>query len=147
FVVYNTSHNSGPRVDMVTSADGKSWSGAIRVDTQPNANAILPWAAAGGGRLCVGFYHQPYDFSQHLEFHTACAATSEAPTFTEFRVSTQVTSYRDRSLFLGDYTGMAVGGDGIFHPGWTDSRDSVKPETAIFSARLDFSHPQQPTAV
>ena len=29
------------------------------------------------------------------------------------------------SLFLGDYTGLAVGSDGIAHPVWSDTRNGV----------------------
>ncbi len=27
-----------------------------------------------------------------------------------------------QGLFIGDYTGMAVGSDGVLHPNWTDFR-------------------------
>jgi hypothetical protein len=45
------------------------------------------------------------------------------------------------STFLGDYTGLAVGSDGIAHPVWTDSRNpifaydpaSVDPRVPVFA--------------
>ena len=29
------------------------------------------------------------------------------------------------STFMGDYTGLAIGSDGIAHPVWTDSRNPI----------------------
>jgi hypothetical protein len=140
FVAYatNAGTTSDPDVELVTSSDGVNWSSApIRVNQDTGTTTQLqPSVAVQDGWLVVNFYTTA-DGADVVDDHLAYAPVSASPSFTEIRLSSVSTP--QPTGFLGDYTAVAFGSDGVAHAVWTDQREG--DDADAYSARIDFSPP------
>jgi hypothetical protein len=124
-------------VFVVRSKDGVHWSHTVDVGTA--ADEVYPAVAAYNGNVAVSFYTRNYDPSG-IGLDMAYAAIEDED-FYRFgaqrvhRVTTQtanpqiqfvgigaVTGNVLQGVFIGDYTAVAMGSDGVLHPCWTDFR-------------------------
>ena len=126
------------QVKLVSGGWG-ALSAPLRITTADSADKVFPAVAAGGGKIAVSYYTRAYSPSTPL-----CTATTSAPAggplpvcldyaaisssdgfAAETRLTTQSSNpyvqFRD-GAFIGDYSGIAMGSDGIAHPVWTDFR-------------------------
>jgi hypothetical protein len=139
FVAYatNAGGDDDPDVELVTSADGASWSAPIRINQDTcTSTQVQPSVAVRDGWLVVNFYSTA-DAADQVDDHVAYATASASPSFTEIRLSAAGTP--QPTGFLGDYTAVAFGTDGVAHAVWTDQR--VDDNADAYSARIDFSPP------
>jgi hypothetical protein len=137
---YDASGNSvktNGDVFIVTSQDGRHWSRTFGVGT--GADEVYPAIAAYGGTVAVSFYTRAYD--QHgigldmayvsgdaedlgslgnRRLHRVTSQTSSPQI--QFVAVGAVTGNVLQGVFIGDYTAVALGSDGVLHPCWTDFR-------------------------
>lgn len=137
---YDTSGNSiktNGDVFIVKSRDGTHWSGTVAVGT--GADEVFPAIAAYGGKVAVSFYTRVYDpngigldtayvsadaedFGE-MSQHRVHRITSQTPNpQIQFVAHGAVTGNVLQGVFIGDYTAVALGSDGVLHPCWTDFR-------------------------
>ena len=122
----------------MTSRDGRRWSAPQTVGT--SADEVYPAIAVDRGRVAVTFYTRTYDAAgTGLDY--AAVTSSAGPSLGALgssrvrRITTQtsdpaiqfvgigaVTGTILQGVFIGDYTSVAMGTDGVFHPAWTDFR-------------------------
>jgi hypothetical protein len=122
------------QVKLVTSPDGLTFSAPRRI-TSGAADKVFPAVAANVGKSAVSYYTRAY--SPDTETCAADGLTTGSPVCLDAaaRVSTdnfaselRLTDASSnpfvqfRGSFIGDYTGIALGSDGIAHPVWTDFR-------------------------
>jgi hypothetical protein len=122
---------------LSASFDGVHWLKTI--DIGSNDDEVYPAVAANGGKVGVTFYTRHYDPKGHgLDY-----AYVEAPEWDLWalgysrlhRVTTQTSDPNIQFVgvgavsgkvlqgeFIGDYTAVAMGWDGVLHPCWTDFR-------------------------
>jgi hypothetical protein len=122
---------------LISSFDGVHWSNPVDLGT--TADEVYPAVAAFGGRVAVSFYTRAFDpqgigldvgFVAGFEFDLddlAYARVHRVTTETEnpqiqFVASGAVTGNVLQGVFIGDYTAVALGADGVLHPCWTDFR-------------------------
>jgi hypothetical protein len=124
---------------LIGSYDGVHWSNPITLGTP--ADEVYPAVAAFGGRVAVSFYTRAFDpqgigldvgyvagfefdFDDlaHARLHRVTTAT-ENPQI-QFVATGAVTGNVLQGVFIGDYTAVALGADGVLHPCWTDFRGS-----------------------
>jgi len=122
-------------VFIVASQDGRHWSKTYGVGT--HADEVFPAIAAYGGKVAVSFYTRAYDPSGigldmayvageaenlgHLgRVHRVTSQTSNPQI--QFVAVGAVTGNELQGVFIGDYTAVALGSDGVLHPCWTDFR-------------------------
>ena len=124
-------------VFIVSSRNGKHWSGTIDVGTAEDE--VYPAIAAYDGKVAVSFYTRTYD-PNGIGLDMAYVA-GDAEDLRELgrhrvhRITTQTANPQIQFLgvglvsgkilqgeFIGDYTAIAMGSDGVFHPCWTDFR-------------------------
>jgi hypothetical protein len=134
---YATTTNS----DIIVSQSfdgGATWS-------SPQALAIandqfMPWAAYDGtGHLQIGYFDRSYDAANHLYGYTLASETTPGSlTFTTQQVTTALSdpvrndawfrrnvnpSYHNATGFIGDYSNIAILGNGGVGAFWTDLRE------------------------
>jgi hypothetical protein len=124
-------------VFVVASYDGVHWSQTVGLGS--GSDEVFPAVAAFGGRVAVSFYTRAYN-PKGIGLDVAYASASEAD-FWDLadarlhRVTTEtenpqiqfvgtgaVTGNVLQGVFIGDYTAVAMGFDGVLHPCWTDFR-------------------------
>lgn len=124
-------------VFIVASKDGRHWSRTYGVGT--GADEVFPAIAAHGGTVAVSFYTRVYDQRGigldmgyvsgeaedlgrlgHGRVHRVTSQTSD-PSI-QFVGIGAVTGNVLQGEFIGDYTAVALGSDGVLHPCWTDFR-------------------------
>jgi hypothetical protein len=124
---------------IVKSRDGTHWSRTVGLGT--HADEVFPAVAAYGGNVAVSFYTRVYD--QHGIGLDMAYVSAEAEDFAKLgsrrvhRITSQtsnpqiqfvatglVTGNVLQGVFIGDYTAVALGSDGVMHPCWTDFRGS-----------------------
>ncbi len=122
-------------VFIVASKDGRHWSQTYGVGT--GADEVYPAIAAYGGKVAVSFYTRAYDqngFGLDMGYvagegenlnrlgrvHRVTSQTSD-PNI-QFVGIGAVTGNVLQGEFIGDYTAVALGSDGVLHPCWTDFR-------------------------
>jgi hypothetical protein len=137
---YDSSGNSvktNGDVFIVASREGRRWSQTYGVGT--GADEVYPAIAAYGGQVAVSFYTRAYD--QHgigldmayvsgeaedlgkmgrRRLHRVTSQTSNPQI--QFVANGAVTGDVLQGVFIGDYTAVALGSDGVLHPCWTDFR-------------------------
>lgn len=125
-------------VFVASSLTGADWSGEITVGS--SADEVYPAVAAFAGHVLVTFYTRAYDATginldyafvpvlaigphRLLGLHLARITRQSENPQVQFVAQDLVdtTSYL-QGTFIGDYTAVAAGSDGIFHPCWTDFR-------------------------
>jgi hypothetical protein len=143
---YVTATNSD--VGVAESFDGgQTWKTTIFA---LSGDQFMPWGAFDpSGRLRVGFFDRSYDRANHRYGYTLATETKPGSlAFTRQQVSTSLSdpTANDRwfssvtenaafphpSSFLGDYSGIAAGTNGVASY-WTDMRSTV-----TFGARTGF---------
>jgi hypothetical protein len=119
------------------SLDGVHWSRTVDIGT--GDDEVYPAVAANGGQVGVTFYTRHYDpkgigldyaYVQAPEWNLGALGRNKV-----HRVTTQtsnpqiqfvgnglVTGKVLQGEFIGDYTAVAMGFDGVLHPCWTDFR-------------------------
>jgi len=127
-------------VFVVTSKNGIEWEKPLQFGTQ--ADEVFPAIAANDGHILVSFYTRFYAATGiNLDYAYAVLSDADNGKFAYegiVRLTGQSENPRvqfvaadaldkDRFLqgvFIGDYSAIAVGTDGVFHPCWTDFRGS-----------------------
>jgi len=126
-------------VFIIASQDGRHWSQTYSVGT--DADEVYPAIAAYGGQVAVSFYTRVYDPNGigldvayvsgeaedlgrlgHRRVHRVTSQTSNPQI--QFLAVGAVTGTVLQGVFIGDYTAVALGSDGVLHPCWTDFRGS-----------------------
>src|SRR6266403_1132972 len=137
---YDSSGNSvktNGDVFIVASRDGRHWSQTYGVGTR--ADEVYPAIAAYGGQVAVRFYTRAFDRNGsgldmayvsgeaedlgrlgHGRVHRVTSQTSIPQV--QFVAIGAVTGDVLQGVFIGDYTAVALGSDGVLHPCWTDFR-------------------------
>jgi hypothetical protein len=124
--------------DVIVSSStdgGATWSDPLTLGT--SADEVYPAVAANRGRMVVSFYTRSYatdgvgidyaaitgpSFSslEHQSLRRLSSETSNPQV--QFVSIGAVTNKVLQGVFIGDYTGVALGPDGVFHAAWTDFR-------------------------
>lgn len=127
---------NGNNADVVYSqktASGK-WSSPVTLGAQNGSQApgdqFFPWISANGGKVFVSWMNRAGVGDSYIEQATASADGGKSWTAAVI-VASATSTVTDGNLFgypscaasfIGDYTGIAVGSDGVAHPMWTDIR-------------------------
>jgi len=130
---HGTAADTNTDVFMVSSPDGANWSAPNAISTAVN-DQFYPWCAvAPGGALSVSFMDRSYD-PANVKYGITLARRHGGSVHAQ-RVDTGLSDPNHarwfpsatggKTTFLGDYTGLAVDGNGIAHPVWTDMRRVV----------------------
>lgn len=119
-------------VFVISSSDGRKWSDPQRFGT--SADEVFPAVAANDGRVAVSFYTRAYD-QNGIGLDYAYLAGKPGHKNQVRRITTQtenpqvqfvtvgaVSGEVLQGAFIGDYTAIAMGSDGVIHPCWTDFR-------------------------
>lgn len=127
-------------VFVIASHDGSNWSGPVQIGT--SADEVYPAVAANNGRVAVTFYTRKFDpngvgldfagvtgragkdFAQIGRHGVRRLTTQTSNPQIQFVMAGLVTGAVLQGVFIGDYTAVAMGSDGVFHPAWTDFRGS-----------------------
>jgi hypothetical protein len=124
-------------VFLVASRDGgRHWSNTVEIGTA--SDEVYPAVAAYDGSIAVTFYTRTYDPSGIGLDYAYVATNGDFDHLTHARVrrvTTQTSNPQIQFLgigavtglvlqgeFIGDYTAVAMGSDGVLHPCWTDFR-------------------------
>jgi hypothetical protein len=90
------------------------------------------WSAkTTGGQLVTSYYDRSYGTDQatgNLDFSLVAGNPGTNPIrATDFSLPppTEFPDANGYSVFMGDYTGLAVGSDGVAHPAWSDTRNPL----------------------
>jgi hypothetical protein len=124
-------------VFLISSWDGAHWSGTYDFGTA--ADEVYPAVAAFGGIVAVSFYTRTYDPKgigldmadvageafdlgslAGRPLHRVTSQTANPQI--QFVAKGAVTGNVLQGVFIGDYTAVALGADGVLHPCWTDFR-------------------------
>jgi hypothetical protein len=131
-----TADHTNTDILLVRSNDeGRTWSAPAFVSSV-SGDQFYPWAAFGpDGTVNVSYLDRSYD-ATNSKYGVTLARLG--PTGGSFRLQRVDTGLSDpnharwfsgatggKTLFLGDYTGLAIGSDGVAHPLWTDMRRVV----------------------
>lgn len=142
-------------VKLVTSADGKTFTAPRTVVAA--GDTVFPAVGANHGKIVVSYYTRAYSPTTAVCRAITGAAPGAAPVLgsgpvcldyaaktstdgfaTETRLTTESSNpfveFADGS-FIGDYSQVAVGSDGVAHPVWTDFRGN--PAVAGTTANQD----------
>ncbi len=131
-----TAANTNTSILMARSSDGgNAWGAPITVSAAAN-DQFYPWAAfAPDGTLNVAFFDRSFDPANSKYGITLARLAPQGKKFASQRVDTGLSDPNHarwfsgatggKTLFLGDYNGLAVGSDGVAHPVWTDMRRVV----------------------
>jgi hypothetical protein len=121
-------------VIVAESLDGKTWSTPLALGTP--SDEVYPAVAVQLGRVALTFYTRNYDadgvgldyaavagdFSRLASRHVRRITTQTSNPQVQFVSVGAVTGKVLQGVFIGDYTSVAMGWDGAFHPAWTDFR-------------------------
>jgi hypothetical protein len=130
-IVVSVSTNGGAsftgthaRVDRLQTASTESRSG-------PLADQWFQWtASAPGGVAVTSFYDRMYGSDQRtgaMDVSLRTATGVRRVTDVHLPPSNEFPDPGSRfSDFMGDYTGVAVGTDGVVHPAWADTRNAIR---------------------
>ncbi|MBV8527017.1 MAG: hypothetical protein JOZ75_01745 [Candidatus Dormibacteraeota bacterium] len=101
-------------------------------ESQKHTDQWFQWAAyAGDGTLAVSYYDRSYgdDITNGNMDVTLSTSNENGTRFEQTRVTsssmsvpTEFPDAQGNSVFFGDYSGLAVGGDDA-HPLWSDTRE------------------------
>lgn len=140
-----TSAVSSSQVFAQSSADGLIWTAPQRL-TSTSEDKIFPWVGANGGKVIVSYYTREFagSASKLIDFayvkSTNGGATWSASTKLTEQASDPAIQFSGGG-FIGDYTGVAVGSDGVAHPVWTDFRGNpgvTAPNQDAVTARVQL---------
>ncbi len=87
------------------------------------------WTAkTPGGRAICSYYDRAYGTDQstgYMDISLADGLTIVRVTDQSLPPSNEFPDANGYSLFLGDYTGIAIGSDAVAHPAWADTRNTL----------------------
>ena len=136
---YLAKTNSDISVSQSTDG-GVTWSAATTIPA--SGDQFMPWGAYdASGKLRIGYFDRSYDPANHKFGYTLASETSAGSlnfTFTQVTTTLSDPTQGDRwfsgltvnsnflhpSSFIGDYSGINVGANGVVLL-WTDMRNSV----------------------
>ncbi len=136
---YQAKTNSDISVSQSTDG-GVTWSPATTI--QASGDQFMPWGAYdASGKLHIGYFDRSYDSANHKFGYTLASETTPGSlnfTFTQVTTTLSDPTQGDRwfsgttvnsnfphpSSFIGDYSGINVGANGVVLL-WTDMRLSV----------------------
>lgn len=135
------------QVFVQSSADGVAWSTPVRV-TAPGTDKIYPWVAAHGGTVVISYYTREFAGASSLLIDYAYALSTDggATWSTSRRITEQSSDPGNQftlGLFIGDYSGIALGSDLVAHPIWTDFRGNpgvTSPNQDAVTAKIGLAH-------
>jgi len=125
-------------VFVAMSHDGTTWKHQTQLGT--SADEVFPAVAAFAGHVMVSFYTRAYDPTGiNLDYAYSTLVHNDKDDFTGkkvFRITTQSENPQVQFVtgdllapgqylqgaFIGDYTAISVGWNGVFYPCWTDFR-------------------------
>jgi len=136
------------------SKDGTTWSTPVALGTP--ADEVYPAVAEVFGQVALSFYTRNYDpngvgldvASIDGEYGKLARRPVKRLTSTTSNPQVQfvgigaVTGNILQGVFIGDYTGIAMGWDGVFHPAWTDFRGNpgvTPPNQDVYTQRVRLS--------
>ncbi len=131
-----TAASTNTDVFFVRSSDGgATWSPPAAVTTAKN-DQFYPWAAFGPeGTLNVSYFDRRYDPANSKYGITLARHAPGEKNFQPQEIDTGLSDPNHarwfsgatggKTIFLGDYNGLAVGSDGVAHAMWTDMRRVV----------------------
>jgi hypothetical protein len=143
-----TASSTNTSILFSTSTNGgTTWSRPAFVSRAAN-DQFYPWAAVEpNGTLDVEFLDRSYDSANSKYGVTLAQLGPGTRSFTTQRVDTGLSdpnharwfAVGGQTTFLGDYTGLAVGSDGVAHPFWTDMRRVVTVNKATGTTEDAFT--------
>jgi hypothetical protein len=121
-----TTADTSSQVFQQYSDDGVTWTPKQLVTTGP-ADRIFPWVGAHDGKVAISYYDRAYAGENGSEIDYAMSVSDNGGTSWSgpLRLTEQSSDPAVQFFlggFIGDYTGIAVGSDGVAHPIWTDFR-------------------------
>jgi hypothetical protein len=133
-----TAANTNTDIFMTRSTDGGSTWSAPAVVSGAAGDQFYPWAAfAPDSTLNISFFDRSYD-PANSQYGITLARVALKGTGLRIQLQRVDTGLSDpnharwfsgatggKTIFLGDYNGLAVGSDGVAHPFWTDMRRVV----------------------
>jgi hypothetical protein len=118
---------------VIRSSNGRKWSRPARAGTP--AVEVFPAVAVNDGRVAVSFYTRAFDRDGIGLDYAFVARKGNFRRSHVQRITTQtenpqvqfvwvglITGNTLQGVFIGDYTAIAMGRDGVIHPCWTDFR-------------------------
>ncbi len=131
-----TAASTNTDVFFARSTDGGATWSSPRPVSQAAGDQFFPWAAiAPDGTLNVAFMDRSYDPANSKYGITLARLAAGGRKFSLARVDTGLSdpnharwfsaATAGKTTFLGDYSALAVGSDGVAHPFWTDMRRVV----------------------
>lgn len=133
---------------VVTSGNGQQWTQEYTIGSA--ADEVYPAIAANNGRVVVSYYTRNFDpngikldyaYSEatglgNLNHTTVTRITGQSENPQVQFISIGAVSHQVlQGSFIGDYTAVAMGSDGVAHPMWTDFRGD--PNAAPTSVAYD----------
>jgi hypothetical protein len=124
-------------VRSVSTDGGASFAGsAAPVSSLPSVATSGPltdqwfqWTALSSGGVVVSFYDRSYADAESTGFMdftlTRIGGSPVRVTDASMPPSNEFPDANGFSVFMGDYTGIAVGSDGRIHPAWEDTRNPI----------------------
>jgi hypothetical protein len=102
---------------------------AVNDEGRIAADQWWQWTAATpSGRVATSYYDRKYDSAQSngfMDITLAVGGSHVKVTDQSLPPSNEFPSSEGYSTFLGDYSGLAVGEDGMIRPFWTDTRNPI----------------------
>jgi hypothetical protein len=105
------------------------WSLPSVASVEPLADQWFQWTAKGPHGPVVAFYDRSYGDAESTGFMdftlTAVGSSITRVTDASMPPSNEFPDTNGYSVFMGDYSGLAVGRDGQAHPAWEDTRNPI----------------------
>jgi len=134
---------------LSTSIDNGAWTTPVTVSTETDTDTqVMPWVTVGQNRVSVAYYsldNTGTGPTNNWNTILAYGAVAASPTFSLITVTSAGTPAA--TGFIGDYLGAIAGSDQKVHVAWGDGRAGVGGATDGFYGRVDFSPPQNVSAV
>jgi hypothetical protein len=148
-VVWSNWNGSNADVVYIRSTNsGASWSAPVTV-AGGAGDQFFPWVAANSGKAYVSWLNR----ASSVDIYTATAigSTNSGGSWSSpVTISSGYSIVANGNLFgfpncapdfIGDYTGIAVGSDGVAHPVWTDIRVGNDPTTTTGTDQDPYTAP------
>jgi hypothetical protein len=131
------------QVFVQSSLDGVTWTSKRQLTTSAE-DKVYAWVGAYDGDVIVSYYTREFAGSatKLLDFAYVKSNNDGATWTTSTRITEQSSDpgvQFTEGAFIGDYTGVAVGSDGVAHPLWTDFRGNpgvTSPNQDAVTARI-----------
>ncbi|GEM_PF-2771109 len=134
-IVWSNWNGSNADVVYLRSTDGgATWSAPATI-AGGTGDQFFPWVAANAGKVYVSYFNRGGGGDSYT-ISVVASTTNGASWTPQVAVSSATSTVSDGNAFgfpncaysfIGDYSGVAVGGDGVAHPLWTDIRIGNDP--------------------